>query len=189
MTDWCNRWDNAETPWDKGQASPALEDLMKNHSSLIPSTGIGLVPGCGSGYDVVLLATDDLHITGLDMSSTCKLGNKSHGQYDFICDDFFKFKFPEGGYDLVYDYTFLCAMPPHMRPDWGKRMAEIIKPGGTLIALQYPLKEKAKQPPFTLSVEIYHELLNENFDNVYLEDAKGHESRLGEEKLSVWKRK
>ena len=35
----------------------------------------------------------------------------------------------------------------------------------------------------------YYELLNENFDNVYLEDAKGHESRLGEEKMSVWKRK
>ena len=34
-----------------------------------------------------------------------KLGNKSQGKYDFICDDFYKFKFPEGGYDLVYDYT------------------------------------------------------------------------------------
>ena len=58
--------------------------------------------------------------------------------------------------DDVDDYNnrFLCAMPPHMRPDWGKRMAEIIKPGGTLIALQYPLKEKSKQPPFTLSVEM-----------------------------------
>ena len=54
----------------------------------------------------------------------------------------------------IVNNRFLCAMPPHMRPDWGKRMAEIIKPGGTLIALQYPLKEKAKQPPFTLSVEM-----------------------------------
>lgn len=33
------------------------------------------------------------------------------------------------------------------------------------------------------------DLLSENFDNVYLEDAQGHESRLGSEKMSVWKRK
>ncbi|KAI9265052.1 S-adenosyl-L-methionine-dependent methyltransferase [Phascolomyces articulosus] len=158
MTDWCNRWDNEDTPWDAGESSPALLELLKDHSYLLPTQGQGLVPGCGSGYDVVNLATDERHITGLDMSPTCirlcneKLGNNS--KYDFICDDFYKFKFPEGGYDLVYDYTFLCAMPPHMRPDWGKRMAEIIKPGGTLIALMFPLKEKPQQPPFTLSVEV-----------------------------------
>ncbi|KAI9479533.1 S-adenosyl-L-methionine-dependent methyltransferase [Zychaea mexicana] len=195
MTDWCKRWDNADTPWDKGQASPALVDLLTNHADLVPSKGQGLVPGCGSGYDVVLLATDELHITGLDMSSTCvrlcneKLGSSSNGKYDFLCDDFYKFKIPEGGYDIVFDYTFLCAMPPHMRPDWASRMAEIIKPGGTLVALIYPLKEKPLQPPFTVSVELYFELLSEHFDNVYLEEAKGHGSRLGEEKMSVWKRK
>ncbi|KAI8137186.1 S-adenosyl-L-methionine-dependent methyltransferase [Fennellomyces sp. T-0311] len=157
--DWCKKWDDGTIPWDKGQSSPALVKLLNEHSELLPTKGIGLVPGCGSGYDVVLLATQDRHITGLDMSSTCinlcneKLGN-GDGKYDFLCDDFYKYKIPEGGYDLVYDYTFLCAMPPHMRPAWGARMSEIIKPGGTLVALMFPLIEKESQPPFTLSVDM-----------------------------------
>ncbi|KAI9490332.1 S-adenosyl-L-methionine-dependent methyltransferase, partial [Zychaea mexicana] len=158
MVDWEKKWQDKETFWDAGESSPALVKLLKEHSDLIPAKGRGLVPGCGSGYDVVLFATEDRHMTGLDMSTTCidlvkKKRGTGDGKYDFICDDFYKFKVPEGGYDLVYDYTFLCAMPPTMRPDWAARMAEIIKPGGVLVALIFPLSDKGTpgKPPHTVS--------------------------------------
>ncbi|KAI7848866.1 S-adenosyl-L-methionine-dependent methyltransferase [Circinella umbellata] len=190
--DWEKQWQESHTPWDKGESSPALIKFLKEHSDLIPSKGKGLVPGTGSGYDVVLFSSPDLHMTGLDMSPTCiKQAQKKHGDgnYDFICDDFYTFEYPKGGYDLVYDYTFLCAMPLDMRPAWGKRMAEIIKPGGVLIALMYPLNDRSSQPPNTVSVSLFHELLDENFENIFLEDAIGHSDRIGDEKMSVWKRK
>ena len=46
--------------------------------------------------------------------------------------DFFNFELPQDGekFTIGYDYTFFCALPPKMREDWGKRYAEIIKPGG-----------------------------------------------------------
>jgi hypothetical protein len=46
--------------------------------------------------------------------------------------DFFNFDLPEDGkkFNLAYDYTFLCALPPSMREAWGKRYAKIIAPEG-----------------------------------------------------------
>lgn len=44
--------------------------------------------------------------------------------------DFFNFEIPSDKFNLAYDYTFLCALPPKMREAWGNRYAEIIAPGG-----------------------------------------------------------
>jgi hypothetical protein len=41
-----------------------------------------------------------------------------------------------------------------MRQDWAHRYAEIIKPGGVLICLMFPLVEKEDGPPYSLSVEM-----------------------------------
>ena len=71
VLDWEKYWQESRTPWDKGESSPALIKFLKEHSDLIPSKGKGLVPGAGSGYDVALFASPDLHMTGLDISSTC----------------------------------------------------------------------------------------------------------------------
>lgn len=35
----------------------------------------------------------------------------------------------------------------------------------------------------------YKRALEPAFENVYLADCKGHQSRLGREKISIWKRK
>ncbi|KAI8371427.1 S-adenosyl-L-methionine-dependent methyltransferase [Radiomyces spectabilis] len=157
--DWEKRWKEGQTLWDAGKASPALKKLIEDEDTkhLIPSQGIGLVPGCGSGYDVELLATPERHMTGLDYSPTAvEVCRKIHPQaadknYDFMCADFYNFEIPAGGYDLAYDYTFLCAMPPRLRPDWAARYPQLIKKGGVLIALMFPLEEKEGGPPFSLS--------------------------------------
>ncbi|KAG1437125.1 hypothetical protein G6F56_013256 [Rhizopus delemar] len=108
---WDGRWQTGETQWDAGKPSPALTALLDNEQtrSLIPQHGQALVPGCGSGYDVIFLANKDRHVTGLDISPTCiELLSKSHTRsdhYQFMCGDFFNFDIPNGGYDLAYDYT------------------------------------------------------------------------------------
>lgn len=45
-------------------------------------------------------------------------------------------------------------MLPDMRPQWSARMAEIVRPGGTLVALMFPLVEKKGGPPFAVSPEL-----------------------------------
>ncbi|BFZ53790.1 hypothetical protein PYCC9005_000821 [Savitreella phatthalungensis] len=74
-------------------------------------------------------------------------------------------------YDLVYDYTFLCALPPSRRPDWARRMSEVIAPRGVLITLQHPLDAgHGGGPPFSLTTELYDELLlSQGFKRIYRE--------------------
>lgn len=53
--------------------------------------------------------------------------------------DFFTFPLPSPLFTLAYDYTFFCALPPSLRAAWAARYAELIQPGGVLIALVYPI--------------------------------------------------
>lgn len=58
--------------------------------------------------------------------------------------DFFTFTPPSEGYTLAYDYTFFCALPPDLRERWGGRYAELVKPGGVLVCLEFPIGAYAR---------------------------------------------
>ncbi|KAI8969336.1 S-adenosyl-L-methionine-dependent methyltransferase [Mycotypha africana] len=194
--DWEEKWQQGNTLWDHGESSPALTALFKNEETkkLIPESGLGLVPGCGSGYDVVFLATKDRHVTGLDFSQTCvkKLHeahpNAAEKNYDFRCADFFNFEIPVEKYSLAYDYTFLCALEPYLRPAWARRYSEIIAKDGILITLMFPIDDHEGGPPFAVNEQLYRDLLSDHFELLYIKDAVGHASRLGKEKIAIWKK-
>ncbi|KAI8580504.1 hypothetical protein K450DRAFT_237366 [Umbelopsis ramanniana AG] len=106
----------------------------------------------------------------------------------FLCDDFFTFDVPAEKFSLIFDYTFFCALPPSLRTQWGQRMADLIPSGGTLICLLYPIDGHEGGPPFAVTVEAYKAALEPSFENIYLADCKGHQTRAGKEKISIWKR-
>ena len=62
--DWNRRYIEGDTPWDKGDAHPALGVALAQ-SAL---SGRVLVPGCGTGHDVRALAGQGLEVTGLDIA-------------------------------------------------------------------------------------------------------------------------
>jgi len=74
--------------------------------------------------------------------------------------DFFAFS---GAYDFIFDHTFLCALPPGLREPWALKTAELLQPGGLLLAVVWPLGapagDDAEGPPFKTSVELYYQLL------------------------------
>jgi thiopurine S-methyltransferase len=35
-------------------------------------------------------------------------------------------------FEVVYERAFLCALPRRLWTDWGRRMAQLVKPGGVL---------------------------------------------------------
>lgn len=82
------------------------------------------------------------------------------------CLDFFASpELAPSSFALAYDYTFLCAIPPSLRTKWAARYAELIRPGGVLVALQFPLDgDRAGGPPYSLSPEIYNDLLLDKFE-------------------------
>lgn len=62
-----------------------------------------------------------------------------------------------------------------------------------LITLMYPLNGGPGGPPFSLTEDIYHELLDPHWELVWIEEVPEQERRKnappGGEKLAVWKRK
>ena len=148
---WDMLWKDQFSPWDRGQASPALFDLMKERKDLVGepwhSTTTGskrrkraLIPGCGRGYEVIMLAKFGYDSFGLDGSETAveegrKLAEETFneslhdstvegtGKVTYVTGNFFattwesELDLPDGktAFDLIYDYTVRISLSiPHM---------------------------------------------------------------------------
>lgn len=100
------------------------------------------MPGCGRGYDLLALASTPVctEVVGLDLSPTGVQAARSYiAEATHVEDtvkskcrvevgDFFAYEEKKGGgFDFIYDYTFLCALPPELREDWAKKMASLLK--------------------------------------------------------------
>ena len=146
---WSDLWNQGNVPWDQGTHNPALEDTLLQHRELVMGqsgalfVGDGqggqrrkraLVPGCGRGYDVLLLARMGFDAFGLEVSEKAIeearrwIGEHEHGheqaglageagpgQARVILGDFFDDAWVEeigcqSGFDLIYDFT-VCPCP------------------------------------------------------------------------------
>lgn len=210
---WDGAWQNKITPWDRSTPSPALIDTLKDKTDIlgspykaapIPTVSAkrkkAFVPGCGRGYDVLLLASHGYDAYGLDVSKTATeaanalakeeaskgfpsyplqpTATSGWGNIKFLQADFFKdgfLKYTDGGdFDVIYDYTFLCALPPALRPAWAKRMSELLASEGRLVCLEFPLAKPPSSggPPHGLSSELYVQLFKQPGNDVeYGEDG------------------
>jgi hypothetical protein len=138
----------------------------------------------GRGYDVVSLASANRYTIGVDLSEVAVEAAASAiaalppeirpdpAHYELRAMSFFDLD-EEYKFDFVYDYTFLCALNPAVRRDWAKKMAAIIKEGGELLTIIFPIREKESEvPPFRVTLDLYKELLEpagfENFQLVRL---------------------
>ncbi|EJF61524.1 hypothetical protein DICSQDRAFT_136414 [Dichomitus squalens LYAD-421 SS1] len=59
------------TPWDAGSYQPALKEVLDDKALALPTECRALVPGCGRGYDAILIAkTLSLETLGIDVAPT-----------------------------------------------------------------------------------------------------------------------
>lgn len=146
-------------------------------------------------------------MVGLDISpaaveacrKTCAAPN-----VHFLQDDFFHTKLTEAGtacptgpFDLVYDYTFFCAIDPRLRGQWGSQMARLVAPSGHLLTLMFPLGDVQSEmmmptegPPFAVSFAAYESVLTSHFSLVMRDRdfAPSNSVRAGREELALWRR-
>ncbi|KAL4767539.1 S-adenosyl-L-methionine-dependent methyltransferase [Aspergillus nidulans var. acristatus] len=99
-------------------------------------------------YAEAELARPQAYNFGSDWASTERKGQaKGRGKVTFIEGDFFQSGWEARiKFDLIYDYTFLCALHPSMRPSWASRMADLLSPNGMLVCLEFPLYKDPKLP-------------------------------------------
>lgn len=201
---------SSATPgFDIGRPHQVLVDLVAD--GRVPE-GRALVPGCGRGYDVALLASPTRYAVGLDLSPAGVREAEAYlasavpdkaGSFEVVAGDFFAYA-PSAPFDFVFDYTFLCALLPERRAAWAATMARLIRPGGKLCTLQFPLGpygethpvdaplDYTRGPPFLLTKQLYHDLLEpvgfvcEHEADVPRE--KSFPKRAGVEAVAVWVR-
>lgn len=193
---WDTLWKDKVTPWEAKKPAPPLVELLET-TRHVSDTAKVLVPGCGSAHDVVALAGKARYVVGLDISETAaQIARKNLEEHGLSEDkavirvaDFFTFG--EGPFDVIYDYTFLAALPPSMRQDWASGTNRLLAKNGKLITLIFPLGEFEGGPPYAMSYSLVEGLLKPfGFEAIESGPAKvSHAARQGREWVAVWQKK
>lgn len=147
---WNSRYVAGTTPWDFGGIPPALADFLARH----PGRGERvLVPGCGFGYEVAAFAAAGYDVTALDFSPPAVARARAKVGPDLahriVGGDFFTHPLPAAAFDLVYERTFLCALPTARWPEVAARTAALMRPGSRLVGI-YFFGAKDDGPPHGL---------------------------------------
>jgi hypothetical protein len=184
---WETRYRDHVTPWDAGSVPAALRHYARR---LEPASRV-LIPGCGSAYEAQYLLENGFDALAIDFSQAAVEAAQHTlarfpGRVRFA--DFFEFDFG-APCDCVYERAFLCALPPKMWPQYAERMAEIIRPGGTLAGFFF-FKETPRGPPFGTTPEALAALLDPWFERTEdLPVENSIEVFKGAERWQVWQRK
>ncbi|YCM46470.1 methyltransferase domain-containing protein [Verrucomicrobiaceae bacterium 227] len=193
--DWNKRYQSGETPWEKGEPHPELPFLLSTHPEILASAASVIVPGCGVGHDAALIrGVSKGAVVGLDIAD--KAIERAGARYPELeiswqVADLFTW---QGEYDLVFEHTCFCAIPPDRRPDYVETMARLIPSGGHLVGIFFldPDLEGEEGPPFGVTLEELEGYFSENFSLEWSQaPQKTFESREGEDRelCMVWRRK
>jgi len=160
--DWEARFSADETPWERPGLHPAFLDWRRS-GAFGPGDRV-IVPGCGRSPELTGFAGIGLNVVGADLSATAiafQRATLDAGALDaeLIEGDVLRQRF-ETPFDLVYEQTFLCAIPPRLRPEYEAAVHDWLKPGGRLLAL-FMQKEERGGPPYGCSMEAMRELFPE----------------------------
>jgi len=186
---WNERYAQGQTGWDLGIASPPLESYIRQLGNKDQKI---LLPGCGSGYEALLMAELGFtNLTVLDIAPLAveQLQNRlrNYQTVRILCEDFFTH---QDQYDLILEQTFFCALPPSMRKQYAQKMAELLAPQGKLVGLLFASEFDKAGPPFGGTTEEYLQLFNPYFKSEILEPC--HNSirpRQGNELFVKWVKK
>lgn len=101
------------------------------------------------------------------------------------------FALGEPPFDLVYERTFLCALPRARWAQWGAKIPTLVRPGGRLAGFFF-FDDNERGPPFGIAHARLRELLDPHF--TLLEDAPVPAAQsvpvlAGKERWQVWERR
>lgn len=162
---WSVRYASGRMPWDFGGVPGALKSFLAR----TPPPGSVLIPGCGAGYEIQAFHAAGFDVTAIDFSPAAfdqakrVLGGLAE---KIIVGDFFTHDFGERRFDLIYERTFLCSMPPARWPDYANRMAHLVTRGGRLVGVFLYGQPSSSGPPYPLTDNQSQELFQGDFQLV-----------------------
>jgi SAM-dependent methyltransferase len=157
---WDCRFAGDKTPWD----CHGIPEKLKAYLSQT-KPGRVLIPGCGSAYEVAAFYAAGWSVMAIDFSPVAVARAKSLlgliGEF-VVLGDFFKHPLDEFIFDVIYERTFLCALPPKLWEDYAVRMRQLIRPGGKLIGF-FLYGDEPEPPPYPLTKVQAGELFGRDF--------------------------
>lgn len=167
---WEKRWQENKIGWDSGNVSLPIKeyiDQIKNKWIKI------LVPGAGNGYEVEYLYKNGFKNVFYMDFATKSIQSFLNRVPDFpknqiITDDFFKH---EGKYDLMIELAFFTSFRPDKRPQYVKKLLDLLNTGGKMAGLFFNHEFGNNYPPFGGTEKEYKQLFSQKFNIKYMEIA------------------
>jgi len=159
---WETRYREGRTGWDRGGISPALEHWLATRLAYPCRL---LVPGAGSGYEVVHLARLGFDVTAVDVapSAVARLAARldKHGARAHVVQaDLLEWTPPEP-FEVIYEQTCLCALDPGDWSAYAGCLWDWLRPGGRLLA-SFMQTGHPGGPPWHCDLDAMRELLPES---------------------------
>jgi methyl halide transferase len=148
MNFWEERYQLAQTGWERGGINPAF-DIWQGFKDLTP--GSVLIPGCGRAPEVRAFADQGWHVVAVDMAPSAVAFQRENNhvyadRVSVVEADLLAWQ-PHQTFDLIYEQTCLCALNPQFWSQYEQRLAEWVAPGGQLAAL-FMQTNKQSGPPY-----------------------------------------
>jgi SAM-dependent methyltransferase len=163
---WEKRFLAHDTPWDRGDPNPQLARWLE--AKALEPCRI-LVPGCGSGYEVAVLAENGFDVTALDyapaaVALTRGRLERAKVRATVVEADVLAWE-ASRPFDAIYEQTCLCALHPDHWVRYAQRLDRWLAPSGKLFALfmQVPRPGAAdgliQGPPYHCDINAMRALL------------------------------
>jgi SAM-dependent methyltransferase len=155
-----------------------------------------LIAGCGKGYDAVLASKKGFDVYAADFSLEAiklakNLAEKEKVKVNLLHEDIFKLdSVYKNSFDYVYDYVTYCSVIPERRKEYAEKIAGLLKHGGKLITLLFPVENREGGPPYAVNVQEFYDLFSEHlqlkFSSKKINSIK---PRRGREVLQIYLKK
>ena len=158
---WEDLYARGQDGWELRQPAPPLATWLRAGGRFEPArpgaAARVAVPGCGRGHDARLLARAGYRVDGFDFAEAAVEEARALARADGLDvtveqrDVFTLAADRAGAFDGVWEYTCFCAIDPGRREEYTQVVHAILRPGGTLLACFFPLREGTDGPPFPVS--------------------------------------
>jgi 2-polyprenyl-3-methyl-5-hydroxy-6-metoxy-1,4-benzoquinol methylase len=186
-SDWEQRYQTGDMPWEKGEASPGLIDFLKANPSL-PS-GTVCIPGCGTGHDARAWAAAGFEAYGYDIAPIRLAKEKTAAarlNASFAIADFLNDR-PPRRFDWLFEHTLFCAIDPAKREKYVTAAVKWLKPGGQYLAVNYLIPDE-DGPPFGTTREELIRRFSPHFKLLRDWIPRSYPNRTGLELVMWWKK-
>jgi thiopurine S-methyltransferase len=143
---WDQRYRDGRDGWELGAPAPPLQRFLTSDPLAPRPPAQVLVPGCGRGHEVALLADLGFQAIGLDISAAAlDEAKRIYGpggpalrwvQADCLDPEALqRFGLAPAGVDGLLEHTCFCAIHPDQRQAYLHAAAQLLRPGGWLLGL------------------------------------------------------